>query len=672
MLEFLGSFSASPDPHTLRYSELGIQFGVGRTNNLSKMRPVWLKKYATSGKPKAVTNLGLKAFINRLIQSYRDDPFWASPYTPILEREIGDFVERCYPNMPSNRVGNLPARRKRALPVKDEPKEVAFLPITVAEGLPIKREETEEERASRLRFKRRRGGTSASSSSTRGGSGSSGRREGGPFSSTTTTTTAGSEEVEVDKPADFTTNSKGPEEANVADSVISSKDPEEATVDKLADSAANKLDEPAVNNLEASDVEKLDESTGSGMFCEEQSLEIVTARSKKDQGGVNIGLMLGQAITYLETKSVVARPLTKVEVNRAGSCLPDTLVALTDLGVDQNTLAEKSGIVRKAAVNRFLGAIKTATEEQLEKLLKLATPKAGEAAPKNREELMALVASYGEEDKYAGEGGDIFVLLCAYHLGRSILVVDIHADRPSKTHVIYHDLIFVDKAGTSNLSPLLVVRKGDHFEPLLVDNDQKANLWGLFTEHRQEDFPTEEELAEVKRREELKNKEDEEMRLAMAQSMETTEAPRVDPVQGGGDELMEGAEELGDDAQVGQKGDPVQAGDDGPHDPAPSGLQQDVAEAPLAPEVTPHGNKAHRGPFGCPRSELINTSIIGGVLVCDFCGFSSRSKLRALLMMKDHHKNLHSVVGALSCDHCSVIVTKIGTLKKHKSYCHAS
>ena len=148
MLEFLGSFSASPDPHTLRYSELGIQFGVGRTNNLSKMRPVWLKKYATSGKPKAVTNLGLKAFINRLIQSYRDDPFWASPYTPILEKEIGDFVKRCYPNMPSNRVGNLPARRKRALPVKDEPKEVAFLPITVAEGLPVKREETEEERAS--------------------------------------------------------------------------------------------------------------------------------------------------------------------------------------------------------------------------------------------------------------------------------------------------------------------------------------------------------------------------------------------------------------------------------------------------------------------------------------------------------------------------------------------
>ena len=372
-----------------------------------------------------------------------------------------------------------------------------------------------------------------------------------------------------------------------------------------------------------------------------------------------------------------------------GSCLPDTLVAITDPDVDQTTLEDKSGRFRKDSVNRFVGAIHTATEEQLEKLLNLAIPKEGEAAPKNREELMALVASYGEDNKYAGEGGDIFVLLCAYHLGRPILVVDLHADRPPKTHVLYHDLIFVDRAGTSSLSPLLVVRKGDHFEPLLVETDQKANLWGLFKEHRQLDFPTEEEIAEVKRREEedekLKNKEEEGMRLAMARSMETTEAPRVNPVQGGGDEPMEGAEELEDDAQVGQKGDPVQAGDDGPHDPAPgssvtavpavgapSGLQQDVAEVPLAPEVTLHENKVHRRPFGRPRSELINTSIIGGVLVCDFCGFSSRSKLRALLMMKDHHKNLHSVVGALSCDHCSVIVTKIGTLKKHKSYCHAS
>ena len=95
----------------------------------------------------------MKAFINRLIQSYKDDPSWEDPYTPI-EMEIGDFVQRLYPTMPSNRVDKLPARRKRVVPVKHEPVEAAPLPIAVAVALPIpvraiKREETEEERASK-------------------------------------------------------------------------------------------------------------------------------------------------------------------------------------------------------------------------------------------------------------------------------------------------------------------------------------------------------------------------------------------------------------------------------------------------------------------------------------------------------------------------------------------
>ena len=86
----------------------------------------------------------------------------------------------------------------------------------------------------------------------------------------------------------------------------------------------------------------------------------------------------------------------------------------------------------------------------------------------------------------------------------------------------------------------------------------------------------------------------------------------------------------------------------------------------MAPEVTLHENKVHRR----PRSKHINTSVIDGSLVCDFCGFISRSKRQATIMMREHHKNLHSDGDALSCDHCSVIVTNAVTLKKHKSYCH--
>ena len=158
MLEFFGSFSTEPGLHTLRYSELGVQFSLGRTNNLSKMRQAWLKQYASSGRPKVVTNLGLKAFINRLIQSYKDDPFWEDPQSPILEWETEGSVNRLYPFMPTNRAGALSAKRKRkrVLPVKHEPAEVSSLPIVVpiaAVALPIpvtaiKREGAEEERAS--------------------------------------------------------------------------------------------------------------------------------------------------------------------------------------------------------------------------------------------------------------------------------------------------------------------------------------------------------------------------------------------------------------------------------------------------------------------------------------------------------------------------------------------
>ena len=687
MLEFLGSFSAEPGLHTLRYSELGVQFSLGRTNNLSKMRQAWLKKYASSGRPKVVTNLGLKAFINRLIQSYKDDPFWESPQSPVLEMEIEGFVNSLYPFMPTNRVGTLSAKRKRkrVLPVKHEPAEVSSLPIAVpiAVALPIpvtaiKREEAEKEGASkrlRLEPSARRGASPSSSTplpSTRGKSGlSKKRKEGGPSSSTTTkgpstTTTREPEETNVGKLDEPAANTPDEPAANNSEVSDADKIPESTGPGtKLDDSTINtpepqgpnegnvgKPDEPAANTPEVSDADKMPESTGPGTTCEEKSLEIVKARSREDKGGVDIESMLGEAIVYLGTRGVVARPLTKVEVNKVGSCLPDTLVAITNPDVDQSTLAEKSGSLREGSVDRFVGAIQTATGEQLGKLLNLAIPKEGETAPKNKEELIALVSSYREADKYAGEGGDIFALLCAYHLASPLLVVDLLDDRAPNTRVIYHDLIFADRVGTSNLSPILVVRKKEHFEPLLIEVDQTANLWGLVNAHRKLDFPSEQEKAAEQRRmeavERLENEEEEGMRLAVAGSMETTEV------------------------------DPVQAGDDDLQDPLPGptvtvvpavvtpGELQDVAEAPLVPaEVTLHENEGHQ----ILQSKHINTSVINGNLVCDFCGFISQSK-RQVEMMRSHHKSVHSAGGALSCDQCGVIVTNAKTLKRHMSYRH--
>ena len=746
LLEFFGSFSTEPGLHTLRYSELGVQFSLGRTNNLSKMRQAWLKQYASSGRPKVVTNLGLKAFINRLIQSYKDDPFWEDPQSPVLEWETEGSVNRLYPFMPTNNAGALAAKRKRkrVLPVKYEPAEVSSLPIAVpiaAVALPIpvtaiKREGAEEERASkrlRLEPSARRGASPSSSTplpSTGGKSGlSRKRKEGGSSSLTTTkgpstTTTRGPEETNVGQLDELAANTPEVPVANNSEVSDADKIPEstgpftkldESTIHTPEPREPNegdlgKPDESAANTPEILGVDNMPESTDPGTKLDETSLEIVKARSREDKGGLDIKSMLDAAIVYLGTRGVSARPLTKVEVNRVGSCLPDSLVAITDPDVDQGTLAEKSGSLRHDSVDRFVGAVQTATGEQLEKLLNLAVPKAGEVAPKSKEELIALVSSYKEADKYAGEGGDIFALLCAYHLASPLLVVDLFDDRAPNTRVIYPDLIFTDRVGASNLPPILVVRKKEHFEPLLIGVDQTADLWGLVNAHRKMDFPSDLEKAAEQRRieenERIESEDEERMRLAVAKSLETAgdldhkQDPKYYPyscdqcgegfssepklrshvgvheVSGNGEKAIAGtARNKGDEGEeVGLGLARGVAGDDDVQDLLPDptvpavvtpGEVQGVAEAPGLVEVTLHEDEGHQ----ILQSKHFKASVINGNLVCDSCGFVSQSK-RQVEMMRSHHKSVHTAVGALSCDQCGVIVTNGKTLKRHMSYLH--
>ena len=276
--------------------------------------------------------------------------------------------------------------------------------------------------------------------------------------------------------------------------------------------------------------------------------------------------------------------------------------------------------------------------------------------------------------------------------------------------MIYHDLIFADRVGTSNLSPILVVRKKEHFEPLLIEVDQTANLWGLVNAHRKLDFPSEQEKAEEQRRmeevERLENEEEEGMRLAVARSMETAEDlnhkqdPKYYPyscdqcgerfscepklrghvvvheVSGNGKKAIAGtAKNKGDEGEeVGLGLARGVAGDDDVQDLLPDptvpavvtpGEVQGVAEAPGLVEVTLHEDEGHQN----LQSKHFKASVINGNLVCDSCGFVSQSK-RQVEMMRSHHKSVHTAVGALSCDQCGVIVTNAKTLKRHISYRH--
>ena len=103
-LEFFGALTPYPGVDTLLYSELGLQLSGVRSNSLSRMRAKWHRQFCGANNPLvAPARLGLKAFINRAIQSYKDDKDWKDPFSAILELEVGDCVQIWFPGMPSNR-----------------------------------------------------------------------------------------------------------------------------------------------------------------------------------------------------------------------------------------------------------------------------------------------------------------------------------------------------------------------------------------------------------------------------------------------------------------------------------------------------------------------------------------------------------------------------------------
>ena len=229
----------------------------------------------------------------------------------------------------------------------------------------------------------------------------------------------------------------------------------------------------------------------SQITSEEENLKIVIERSKEDKGGRNIEAMIQEALEDLFKRNMVAAPVTRVKVSEMGNCLTDSIIACTDPTVSQQNLGERSQNLRRDSVYRFIEKIRTATEEQLRKLLHLATPREGEPGPENRQELIDMVTRYGQDFAYTGEGGDIFALATAYHLNRPIVVVDLHEDREANLRVIYHDTIFADRG--AGLPPILLVYSGFHYEPLWVEADQEANLWRIYDERRRIDFPIEQQ-----------------------------------------------------------------------------------------------------------------------------------------------------------------------------------
>ena len=219
---------------------------------------------------------------------------------------------------------------------------------------------------------------------------------------------------------------------------------------------------------------------------EEDQMKRAMTISEQDVGGLDKEWMVRMAIEHLRTEKIIAQPST-VTVNSQGDCLPDCIIASRDPHVEQAHLRKLSRNLRIETVFRWREAIKKATRRQLEQLADLSTGREGAGRQTTREGILSILEKFGLEYAYRGEGGDLFTSLVAYAINRPIILVDVHLEREPRFSALHPDLIFKDPSRIKD-PPFVLVRSGDHFEPLFLPEDQAANILTLYKKIRESDF----------------------------------------------------------------------------------------------------------------------------------------------------------------------------------------
>ena len=252
---------------------------------------------------------------------------------------------------------------------------------------------------------------------------------------------------------------------------------------------------------------------------EEAEMRTVMAISEQDMGGIDKERMVREAIIHLRTENIFAEP-PKVKVNSQGNCLPDCIVASLDPHVKEAHLKKLSRNLRAEFVFKLCEATKKATRGQLDKLADLSTGKHGAGRQTTREGLLSLLKKFGGEYIYMGEAGDMFTSLVAFARNRPVILVDVHMEREPTFSALHPDMVFKNREAPYD--PIIIVRSGDHFEPLLLRDGQAAIIKSLYNRLRASDF--EETSAEAPETETPESPDFEET-SAEAPETETPESP---------------------------------------------------------------------------------------------------------------------------------------------------
>lgn len=177
--------------------------------------------------------------------------------------------------------------------------------------------------------------------------------------------------------------------------------------------------------------------------------------------------------------------MSRRHAEATGDCLFDSIVLICNPNFSEADRRALTSDMRRLSVGAGIRQIDNLSNERLERLVDVMTNEDG--GPQNKEEMKQVLMKYLKDGMFQNEGGDLMPYALAAHLNRPLIIVDFSRGRTPRTTTVFPDQIF-EPVGQRG-SPLLLVRRGDHFNPLLVDSGEEAKVMA-FLSPEQESDPT--------------------------------------------------------------------------------------------------------------------------------------------------------------------------------------
>ena len=197
--------------------------------------------------------------------------------------------------------------------------------------------------------------------------------------------------------------------------------------------------------------------------------------------------MVSAAIAHLASPEIGINVLMPPRfARRSGNCLFESVILIRNPNLSDEDRIALTRYLRSVSVQEAIRQVDLLTEERWERLLNVTTNK--HATPRTREEMKQLLTKYLKDGMYEDEGGDLLPYILSASLNRPLIIVDVLRDQTTTT-TIFPDQIFYPEEGQMG-EPLLLVRRGEHYDPLIVVNGGEARVLAFFNQEWQRQVPS--------------------------------------------------------------------------------------------------------------------------------------------------------------------------------------